>query len=147
MNRQEKTEKTVPQLFKNFQTIDETSYCVFYKHEHMKIFMVEYKMDAEIGLEEAKEIIAKIKEISNGIRPLFGITALSKGAYANADARAYFATDRFSQEETSGMAVIIKQLSQRLLYRIYLKFNKPKSPIKAFNSVEEAVIWLDSLGA
>lgn len=147
MNLKETRLKETQKTLAGFIQFEESKFCNYYKHPELKIIMVEYKQDALIDLNEAKEIIKIVKSASLGMEKIFGITALSKGASADAEARAYFANDKFSQEDTAAMALIIKQLAQRLLFRLYLKFNKPKSPIKAFNQIDEAVSWLKSQGA
>mgnify|MGYP003682206025 CR=1 FL=1 len=109
--------------------------------------MIVYNVNAVIDLKEAKIIVDEVKKLADLSQPLFGITYASKGSNATEAARNFFATDDFSQKDTKAMAVIFSQLAQRLMVSLYLKFNKPKSPLKVFRNLKKAVTWLESVGA
>lgn len=107
--------------------------------------MVVYAVDATIDLEEAQQIVQEVKSIVDINKNLFGVTMTLKGSTATEKARNFFANDKFSQEITKAMALVIHQLPQRLMLKIYLKFNKPKSPIKAFKSLSSAMNWINTI--
>jgi hypothetical protein len=122
-------------------------YAIIFKHNTKNIMMVKYTEGAVIDKSEASEIIDSVKSLSTIGKPAYGITEASRGAFVTEEARAFFANDRFGQEETNAMAVIYDQLAQRLLITLYLKFNKPKTTLKAFKSRKKALDWLIKLGA
>jgi hypothetical protein len=122
-------------------------YAIIFKHKEKNIIMAKYTEGAVIDETEAREIINSVQSYSTKGKYAYGITEVSKGAFVTESARVFFANDKFGQEETKAMAVIYNQLAQRLLITLYLKFNKPKTPLKTFKNRKKALDWLIKMGA
>lgn len=52
-----------------------------------------------------------------------------------------WAADRTKNNHTHSDAIVIKNLSQKLIANFYLKFNQPGKPTKIFYSLENAIEW------
>lgn len=46
------------------------------------------------------------------------------------------------QQRTKAKAILIRSLAQRLVSRVYIRINKPKTVTKIFSDREEAIEWL-----
>jgi hypothetical protein len=96
--------------------------------------------DAEIDIEEAKENFDSAVKLSGG-----------KSMLKLVDARAFFtmtkkardfAASRETNEHNIARAVIVHSLANRLLVNFFIRFHKPKSPLRMFSSEAEALKWL-----
>lgn len=145
MNKQTKYNQNI--LKKNFNLLQEFKKVSIYKHSSKDIILTLFKEDQEVGLEDTLETINFLKENYIASKKYFGITYTSKGASISEKAREYWSKSEFIQSKTCSLAIIYSQLSQRFLVSMYLKFNKPKTPIKSFKKISDAIDWLISEGA
>lgn len=130
-----------------FELKEDLLFALIYKHKSKNILLVEYYEDTVIGKTESLAIIESVKKQHDPTRVLYGITYATIGSTVNEEGRKCFASDSFSQEKTKAMAVVYNQLAQRLLFSIYIKFNRPKTPLKSFKNITNALIWLNKQGA
>jgi hypothetical protein len=96
--------------------------------------------DAEIELEDAKEIIRNIAtRHPDGKYPSFidvrSIRSIS------AEARDYFVSAA-AQKFRIAEALVVETTASWLFAGFYIRFHKPDSPAKLFTSKEEAIAWL-----
>jgi hypothetical protein len=108
-----------------------------------RLIRLEFFGNITVGKKEAKETNDAIGLLSKGRESLVlivadEITSFSKEALD-------FSSSEEGMRYTSGDALVVKSLSQRVTANFYLKINKPKKPSKIFNSEKDAVNWLFAL--
>lgn len=96
-----------------------------------------------IGRTEAKEMNDAIGVLSKGRESLVLIVANEVNQFTR-EAVEFSISDE-GLRYTTGDALVVKSLAQRITANIYLKLNKPKKPSKIFNTEKEAARWLYSL--
>ncbi len=107
--------------------------------------MVEFKQDSIIDLEPAKDIINTLEKLFRDKHEVWGITKFGSLSTVTTEGREYFAQADFTIEKTKAMAVILSSLSQRLIFNVYVKMNKPVVEHKAFSTIKAAEKWFDRL--
>jgi hypothetical protein len=93
----------------------------------------------EIDVKHLKEIAEAMQVLSKGKRmPLLSIA----GLYGSITTEARKASINPSDQYTLALALVIKELPQRLLANFYFKVKKVDYPVKSFSTEEEASAWL-----
>lgn len=93
----------------------------------------------EIDAKHLNEIAEAMLIISKGKRmPLLSIA----GLYGSITPEARKVSINPSDKYTLALALVIKELPQRLLANFYFKVKKVDYPVKSFRSEEEATTWL-----
>lgn len=96
-------------------------------------------LDHLLVLEESKEIFREIRENSPWkISPLY----VSGETFAGLDkeSKAFFASEEVLKH-CSSVAVLVKNIGQKLLTNFYFKLVKTKTPTRFFSSEAEAIKW------
>ena len=106
------------------------------------ILMINFKEDADVTLENAQENLAARKSFQKEGKVKV-LSDLSNVWQISKDARAFFATKQVTDLNIA-MALITKSLTSKILANFFMKFNKPASPTKMFNSKHKALAWLDT---
>jgi len=131
----------------SFSFVAESEYAVYFKHTEKNIAMVKFKEDKIINLERAKKIVEQMESIMDTRTNCYSVVEAKIGSGISNRARAYFAAvDQFKTYK-KGIAVVIKELPQRIIFNFYIKFNKPYVQHKSFDSIDKALSWLISIGA
>jgi hypothetical protein len=130
-----------------FKKLFDLDYVKIYKHNFLNIVLVRYQENEDIGLERAIEIVKYCKKAIDLTKPVYSIIFPKDGSTVTEEARDYFSNDEFNQNRVKATSVVIESLTHRLTFNVYLKLNKPKSPIKAFNTLQNAIYWLCEKGA
>ena len=92
--------------------------------------------------------VEDIKGVQNGYnslpdpKPLKVIQEMEIGVSMTPEARKYAAEH---SPDLTGVAYVIQGLAQRLLIRFYVGMWKRTKPVKVFDSVAEALNWLENL--
>ncbi|MFI5203224.1 MAG: hypothetical protein ACHQF2_01920 [Flavobacteriales bacterium] len=96
--------------------------------------------DVYFTMKETRDFLAALKEITGGTPHLI---LKVPGTHASLDneSRSFMATKEALQYSIAE-GVVIRNLAQRILGNFYLKFDKPKKPVKLFTSIPEAEKWL-----
>ncbi len=95
---------------------------------------------AELDVKELEEI----KQLNMKIVPEGPYTVLVDAAISatiTSEGRKLSASKEY-QRRTIAKALLIKSLSQRIVARFYLKFNKPVTPTEIFENRDKAIAWL-----
>jgi hypothetical protein len=95
--------------------------------------------DVNFTMKETMEYMRALEEITGG---KLHLVLKVPGAHANVDneTRKYMASEglKFSIAE----AVIVRNLAQRMVGNFYIKYDKPKVPVRLFTKFPEAENWL-----
>ncbi len=104
------------------------------------IFYCVLKQDSDVTLEEARKVVAKMKEMNGGLaRPTLvdirSIRSISR------EARAFFAGVE-NAEVQKAAALIVSSSISRIVGNFFIGLNKPIVPTKLFTSEVDALNWL-----
>ena len=93
-----------------------------------------------VELDDLKEIVKTTAEIGGGKKYP---NLIKGGIYTSisSEARAYSATPE-SNLYTVADAFVIRSIAQKIIANFYLKFDKPVSPTRFFDTEKEAMKWL-----
>lgn len=105
------------------------------------ILLVILKEDyKDISLSTLVDLTAAIGQIGSG-RKLKVIIDIRSFNIISEEAKKYSATAQ-GQIYTKANAIVIHSLAARLGANFFIRFNKPVTPTRVFNSVEDAEKWL-----
>ncbi|MCB0804034.1 MAG: hypothetical protein KDB74_13130 [Flavobacteriales bacterium] len=134
-------------ILSKFKITKKLGYATIYRHKSRNIVMVKYSNSSVIDIANAVEISKNSQLAADLNRPVFALTVPGQFSEMTSEAREFFGKDHFNQIVIQATAIIIKDLTHRITFNLYLKFNKPISPIIAFKSIPEAYNWLIDKGA
>jgi len=109
------------------------------------VFRVECFPGADITIINAQRASKVLKEYAgnvehNHIIDLKGVGSVDKSA------RDHFSKSRESETaRTKAVAIIVSSPVSRVIANFFIGFNKPKRPVRIFNSVDEAKKWFREL--
>jgi hypothetical protein len=104
------------------------------------ICRMEYRPKVEVTIEDAREVIAKFKEICEGKRlPAFIDSKKLKSI--SRDARHYFASDEVAAC-VSALAIIVGTPVSKVFGNCFLAVKNRKVPTRLFTSDDAALAWL-----
>ncbi len=118
----------------------ETETVVFYYEDD--VLNINFKQDADVKLEHAQDNLKARKSFQKEAKVKV-LSDVSLVWQVSKDARAFFATKQVTDLNIA-MALITNSLTSKILANFFMKFNKPASPTKMFNSKEKALAWLDT---
>ena len=105
--------------------------------------ILEFKDNVNIEVEDAKEIDQLIvDELINNNHFVALIDARDVTSTITAEAREFFANDELVLEIRKAQAIVVNNLHTKLLANFYMKFHKPKNPIKIFSDYDTAEKWI-----
>ena len=106
------------------------------------ILFVHYKNDAVVDIKMAEQMYNQRTELCNGVAyPLFGDARLVK--YWTKEARVFQSTE-YHNKLINAMAVHVNSSSvHSTLVNFYLKFDRPKTPIRFFADRTKGLHWLE----
>jgi hypothetical protein len=108
------------------------------------ILRVKYFPEAEVELKEAIEIEKHVLDLANGIPRLIIIDTINSYVNYSPEAREYMARSEKLSKIRKAFAILVNNLSTKLIANFYLRFNRPPNPGKVFNSEDKAIAWLKS---
>lgn len=116
-------------------------YCIFMRTDHI----IELRFDKGFNgdANDAKNMVSVFKQIKGPEKALLLVVYDEDNTFSK-DAREYIASDEVSKVLKAD-ALVIKGLALKIIGNGYLKINKPKRPTRLFNSVPEALDWLNKL--
>lgn len=95
-----------------------------------------------ISLEKMKEHLEASAKLLKGGKALTLIEGASKFTMTE-EANKYLASVKGAENRIAA-AFVTNSFFNKVWFNFYLKFNKPVTPTKMFNSEENAIIWLKS---
>jgi hypothetical protein len=98
------------------------------------------KDDVEVNVEDIREMNKAVEKIGGG-RKFANLVTVGKYTTVSKEARDFAATDEANQY-TLADAYVLHSFHQKIIANFFIKFNKPKLPVKFFDSEEEALEWL-----
>lgn len=108
------------------------------------MLLVHLKEDyADISLTTMRLLIEAIGKIGNGKKMKVIIDIHSFNTISD-EAKKYSATQE-SQIYTRANAIVIHSLATRLGANFFIRFNKPITPTRVFNTIDEAANWLHGI--
>jgi hypothetical protein len=96
--------------------------------------------EVELSTDDVKEIIDAIGNVSEQ-RPLPQLIVAGKRSGPDLEAMKHIASDG-SSPYAIAEAYVIASLSQKIIAKFYINFNKPARPTKMFSNEADAVKWL-----
>lgn len=97
----------------------------------------------EISLDAVKKLTHKLGEIGNH-KKLNVIVEILNFNTISKEARKYSASEE-SQIYTKANAIIVKSLAMRIGSNFFININKPVTPTKVFNKIDEALKWFNEI--
>jgi len=99
-------------------------------------------IEISFSLEDAKELIQQIREYCEGDPYPFLFDYSDAIVTIPNEVREFIARHQELNKIKMAEAIITKSLASRLLINVFLAFNKPVKPVKAFNDINSAKKWL-----
>ena len=106
-----------------------------YENEIFHVYIPEFKRVNQAVINTGNAFMESI-----GGGKYYNIFELDSFADVDPEVREW-AADSNGNTYTYTDAIVINSLPQKIIADFYLKFNKPVSPTKIFNSLEKAVKW------
>jgi hypothetical protein len=106
------------------------------------ILLVRTKKYEQITLDTVKRGNRFVASVGGG--RYYNIYQFEAFSDVSPEVRVYGASSQ-ENKHTVADAIVISGVSQKILANFYIKFNKPVSKTKIFNSLDKAVDWLISL--
>lgn len=104
------------------------------------IMHIHIKVDYSFEMEHSIAIVDARTKLAEG-KPFPIMYTATKLVIPSNEVRAYLATEERSQLVTAD-AFVINSLPQRLVARLFKKFNKPVRPVEIFENESDAIEWL-----
>lgn len=108
------------------------------------IYVLTFEDDYEVELEDAIEIDKAFIKITNNTKFSVIVDARDKFSSITNDARNFFANDPEIIPIREKIAIVVNNMPTKILANFFMRFNRPQTPTKVFNNLEEAVKWLSN---
>ena len=105
-----------------------------------RILGVKAEQDMEYDKEQVEQIISNVQFLAQGQKYLVLISAGPLTTITFQGLRALASHQSFAYAHAK--AYVIHTLSQRIMANFYLRYFKPKVPVKFFKNEREAELWL-----
>lgn len=105
-----------------------------------QVLLVDYKKRSIIDLKAVKNSVQEREKFTKNA-PLLVIADISKIEYFTKAARSYLAGP---SNKTAATAIVFRSKIQEVIGNIYIKFHKPKTPVKLFTRISDAQEWLQT---
>lgn len=100
-----------------------------------------FREDADIDVEEILESKQARIDLQKG-KPM-KVLVDARGLFHISKEARDIAAEEHHAKMSVAMALVSNSLSTRIISNFFIKFNKPKSPTKMFNSKSKALLWLN----
>jgi len=124
----------------NYNSIKESSSAYFERRDNY--IYLRYKNFSVVDLEEAKQHAENVIEICDGTNMPFILDGLNTEARFTHEARIFFTTCEPLLKVRKAQAYLINTLANRMLFKFFIKFHKPKGPIEVFTNLTNAEEWV-----
>ena len=129
----------------NCKLIKQLNYVDFYSNPSGDTFIATFKESTVVSAEMAKESLDLILDYKakHTSRPTYGITdASAKSIHFTVEALSYY-REHMVNDNVILNAVVVKELSIKIIANIYARFDKPKIPTRVFTSAQDALEWIN----
>lgn len=116
--------------------LDENDFCRIDLDTNKKDFLDE---------QNATELCETIGKVCNHQPKKLLTDATQAYGFVSAEARSIIRNHPAMLKVRKAEAFLITPLANRLVVRVYLKFDKPPNPVKIFNNKEDAINWLKKI--
>ena len=123
------------------QSLKRESNSSYFERRKNYIYL-KYKSFSIIDLEEAKQHAKNVIDLCDGNSMPFILDGLNTEARFTHEARVFFTTYEPLLKVRMAQAYMINTLPNRLLFKFYMKFHKPKGPVKVFTQLNKAEEWV-----
>jgi hypothetical protein len=106
---------------------------------------IKYKDECVIDLNEAKNQSDIVINICNNKKVSFVVDMLNISTRIDDDARRFYANDAPYLKFRKAQAVLVNNIQSKLLTNFYIKFHKPQNPVKLFDNLQDAEVWIKSI--
>jgi len=106
---------------------------------------IRFKDESTVDLHEAKIHAQHCIDLCNGIKTPFVIDGLDITTNMDDGARQFFAEYQPLVNVRKAQAVLVNIMQSILLTNFFIKYHKPKNPIKVFDNLDDALDWIKSL--
>ena len=104
------------------------------------IIHLDIKDDIEVTEDDIREMNSAVGRIGAG-KKYPNLITVGKYTSVSKEARDYAASEE-ANIYTLADAYVLHSFHQKILGNFFMKFNKPKAPVKFFNEEQEAITWL-----
>ena len=118
----------------------ESDFAYFERRENY--IYVKHKANFKIDLDAAKIHADIILDLCNGNRYPVILDGRNIIAKISHEAREFISNFEPVIKVRSAQAILVNNTATRLLANFYLKFHKPKHPVKLFSNLDEAEEWI-----
>ena len=106
---------------------------------------IKFKNDSIVDLPEAKIHAKHCVDLCKGKRTPFVIDGLDVTTNMDDEARQFFAEHKPLVKVRKAQAVMVNLMQSKLLTNFFIKYHKPKNPIKVFDNLKDALDWIKTL--
>ncbi|MEQ8909734.1 MAG: hypothetical protein RIC95_11110 [Vicingaceae bacterium] len=139
------TERRIDNKYgEQYELLKSLAFADIYLNKKDGILLVYYYPDTEIDASKAQVIINSVDPIISAHNLLYGMTdAREENLNITREARSLY-SDNPTLKLSKRHAVIVNQLTTRMLANFFVKIDQPVIPTKVFNSLSAAEKWLIS---
>jgi len=105
------------------------------------VVLLKFKEDVVFELRDAIEANKAIYSAVKG-KPFLSLVDARIYGSISAGAREFFAKDTLTKEIKIAEAIVINNLPSRLYAKFYVRLSRPANPVKIFNDINDAKLWL-----
>ncbi|OFY92897.1 MAG: hypothetical protein A3K10_15940 [Bacteroidetes bacterium RIFCSPLOWO2_12_FULL_31_6] len=107
-----------------------------------RIVKIKFKDGVDFQLDDAIIANQTMFDIVDGNHFLSLVDTLNVRGQISNDAMKHFAKDPLTKGVRIAEAIVVDSLHNRILANFYLKFVKSHNPVKVFNNMDKAIVWL-----
>lgn len=111
-----------------------------YRGDH--IFRFYFLPKADVGVEVAKKMVIMADEWRHD-QTTANLVDVRKMSFINSEARKYLAAQ--ARPHLVAIGIVMSSKFQGALANMYLKFSKPQTPTRFFETEQEAEVWLKEM--
>lgn len=126
----------------NFKEVLETDFACFFLNKRSDTLLVKYRESTKITREVAQEALSVIKPFKDAGSVYAVIDFSAKFLSITPKAKRYF-KENVSPHNTRLVGVVVNETTTRIIANFYARFDKPKVPTRVFNSVKDALKWIE----
>ena len=126
------------------EIISETDYYIF-THLESHYFKVEYK-SKELPLADYLKIVEVGKRMYEIHGKIYLLYLLERNFSIDKETWAYMKRNAYKYDFIGANALVVTDLAQRLMTKLFMFFSKDKTPTKLFSDSDKAMEWLKEVG-
>jgi len=120
--------------------LKESDFAIFERRENY--IYVKHKEDIQIDLDAVKIHADIILDLCDGFSYPIILDGRNVTAIISHEAREFISSYEPIKKVRSAQAILVNTTPTRLLANFYIKFHRPKHPVKIFSKLENAEVWV-----